>query len=212
MRALGTAGQCQGSPGTCLALLPLCPGHSRVLFQDRAFLLICLSPEYSLGHTLCSTILGLLAPWGIQFFPQCSEGERFLSKDFLHLWIILASVLEIRVPKSYHHSQISWGGWFGFLLPCFHPEMGSCFPGCVQAELPGITAGSGSRSSPAHTLLSSACLWQWGAPAVFSASNPTIQGRLFHGCDNALRVPFESLISELRDLHRVTSLEWLQWL
>jgi len=43
---------------------------------------------------------------------------------------------------------------------------------------------------------------------VLNSFNPTVQGRHFGGCDDALRVPFESLLSELRDFaERVISLE-----
>lgn len=128
-------------------------------------------------------------------------------------------MLEIRVPKSCHHPQISCGCHevsdpaLGSSSHIFSQQWNGAVPRCIQEELAGITARVGVlQVLLSHALLSSGCLWQWGAPAGFSGSNPTIQGRLFHGCDYALRVPFESLISELRDLHRVTSLEWLQWL
>ena len=104
----------------------------------------------------------------------------------------------------------------------FHPLMLAeimLTPAVSQPSWPGIIAWAGAWHSPLPTpLLSAGFLgsWQGGcckAPAVLNSFNPTVQGRHFGGCDDALRVPFESLLSELRDFaERVISLEWLQWL
>lgn len=162
---------------------------------------------------LCSSILGMLSSRSMQLILQCREAERFLSSYFLHLWIILTPVLEIRVPKSHHHPQISCGcwwslkAWFGLLLSRFTQKWDGASPGVSRRSSPDIFLSWDLAAAPIP------CPPLIRMPVAMAApANPTTQGRLFHGCDNALRVPFESLISEPRALHRVTFLEWLQGL
>lgn len=92
-------------------------------------------------------------------------------------------------------------------------------PAVSRLSCPGTIAWAGVlHSLLSNPLLPAGCLQSWqssccGAPAVLNSFNPTVKGRHFGGCDNALRVPFESLVSKLRDFaQRVISLEWLQWL
>lgn len=92
-------------------------------------------------------------------------------------------------------------------------------PAVSRLSWSGIIARAGVLCSLlSNPLLSAGCLLSWRgsccrAPAVLNSFNPTVQGRHFGGCDNALWVPFESLVSELGAFaQRVISLEWLQWL
>lgn len=122
-------------------------------------------------------------------------------------------MLKIRGPKSHCDPEISCkcavearDPDLGMSPVRFYlPEEIMLSPAVSKLSGPQIIARAWVLHSLLSNLLFSAgCLQFWQctfcrAPAVLNSFNPTVQGRHFGGCDNALRVPFESLVSELRD-------------